>query len=158
PAIFIIGLVTLILCLGIRQSAIFGAVMTVMKLSIIALFVTFGFVYANPENWTPFIPANEGSFGSFGWSGVVRAAAVVFVAYLGFDAVSTMAQETRDPQRAMPRAIFGTLGIVTLAYVGMAVAMTGLAPYPALAVPNSVDVAVGYGGQPMAWLKPLISL
>lgn len=158
PAIAIIALVTSILCLGIRQSAIFGAVMMVLKLSVITLFVIFGILYADPANWSPFVPANQGTFGAFGVSGILRAAAVVFVAYLGFDAVSTMAQETRDPQRAMPRAIFGTLAIVTLAYVAMAIAMTGLAPYAALAVPNSVDVAVRYGGPQLAWLKPLISL
>lgn len=158
PAVAIVALMAWILCLGIRRSARFGTAIVIIKVGVVLLFVVFGLAHATPQHWTPFIPENRGAFGRFGWSGVLRGAAVVFVSYLGFDAVSTAAQETRNPQRATPIGILGSLGIATTLYVLMSLAMTGLAPYQALGVSNPVDVALANAGATLAWLKPLVSV
>lgn len=158
PAVFIIAVVAFVLCLGIRQSAGFSALVVALKVSVVVLFIAFGLAHANPDNWRPFIPANEGMFGQFGWSGVLRGGAVVFVAYLGFDAVSTAAQEAREPHRTVPIGILGSLAVVTVLYVLMSLAMTGLVPYTQLDVAHPVDVALAGAGSDLAWLKPLVSI
>jgi APA family basic amino acid/polyamine antiporter len=129
PAIFIIIVISIILIIGISESAGFNALIVALKVTIVLLVIGLGWSYIHPANHTPFIPQNSGTFGVFGWSGVMRAAGVIFFAYIGFDAVSTAAQETKNPQRDMPIGIIGSLAICTLLYVGFAWVLTGILSY-----------------------------
>jgi APA family basic amino acid/polyamine antiporter len=143
PAIVLVLLMTALLVIGVQESARFNNVIVVVKVAIVLAVIGFGFRYVDPGHWRPFIPPNPtGEFGHFGWTGVVRAAAVVFFAYIGFDAVSTAAQEARNPQRDLPIGMLGSLAICTVLYILMALVMTGLAPYSALNVPHPVFVAI----------------
>jgi APA family basic amino acid/polyamine antiporter len=117
-------------------------------------FIGFGVAYVNQDNWTPFIPANTGEFGHFGWSGILRGSSVVFFAFIGFDAVSTAAQEAKNPQRDMPIGILGSLVICTLLYVAVAAVLTGLVPFAKLNVPDPIAMGVDVIGKP--WLSLLI--
>lgn len=141
PAIFIVIVMSLILIRGTSESAFVNGIIVILKVSIVIIFVIVGFKYVRPENLTPLIPENTGSFGSFGWSGVIRAAAVVFFAYIGFDAVSTAAQETKNPKKAMPIGILGSLAICTILYIFFAYVMTGVANYKMFNVGGSADLA-----------------
>ncbi|HEX2778098.1 MAG TPA: amino acid permease, partial [Gemmatimonadaceae bacterium] len=137
PAMILVGLMTALLVVGIKESASFNNVIVVVKLMIVLLVIAFGFAAVNSANWHPFVPPNTtGEFGHYGWSGVLRAAGVVFFAYIGFDAVSTAAQEAKNPQRDMPIGILGSLLICTILYILMALVMTGLAHYTELNVPH----------------------
>jgi len=158
PAVFIIAVMTALLVVGIRESARLNNLMVLVKVAIVLLVVGFGFMYVNQANWHPFVPPNTGEFGEFGWSGVVRGAGVIFFAYIGFDAVSTAAQEARNPRRDMPIGILGSLAIVTLLYVLMALVLTGLASYTLLNVPHPVFVAIERAGPSLAWLRPVVSV
>ena len=137
---------TIILVIGIKESARFNNVIVFIKIAIIFLVIGVGFMYVNTANWHPFIPANTGKFGEFGWSGVLRGAGVIFFAYIGFDAVSTAAQEARNPQRDMPIGILGSLVVCTILYILMALVMTGMVHYSKLNDPAPILVAVGRGG------------
>src|SRR4029078_2654006 len=119
--------------------------------------IIFGLQYLNTANLTPFVPENTGSFGSFGWSGVLRASGVVFFAYIGFDAVSVAAQEARNPQRDMPIGILGSLLICTVLYMLMSLVLTGIAKYTTLNVPQPVPLAVSQAPG-LAWLVPLVNV
>ncbi|HEU4610016.1 MAG TPA: amino acid permease, partial [Chitinophagaceae bacterium] len=141
PAVFIVVLMSLVLIRGTNESAWVNGVIVVLKVSIVIIFVIIGFKYIRPENLKPLIPENTGTFGSFGWSGIIRAAAVVFFAYIGFDAVSTAAQETKSPKRAMPIGILGSLAICTILYIFFAYVMTGVANYKMFNVGGSADLA-----------------
>jgi APA family basic amino acid/polyamine antiporter len=110
-------------------------------------------MYVKTSNWHPFIPENTGRFGEFGWSGVLRGAGVIFFAYIGFDAVSTAAQEAKNPQKDMPIGILGSLAICTVLYVLMALVMTGMVSYTRLNDPAPVLVAVQAAGSSLAWLR-----
>ncbi|MBN2358795.1 MAG: amino acid permease, partial [Deltaproteobacteria bacterium] len=123
-AIGIVALITIVLVIGIRESSRFNVFMVVTKLIVLSFFVVVGFYYVKPENWTPFAPN--------GWAGVQAGAAIVFFAYIGFDAVSTAAEEVRDPQRSMPLGIIGSLLICTVIYILVAAVFTGIIPYPEL--------------------------
>src|SRR5687768_5843989 len=142
PAALAVVAVSALLVTGINQSARVNTAIVVVKLAVLVLFVVCGIAYVRPENWTPFIPANTGEFGAFGWSGVLRGAGVIFFAYIGFDAVSTAAQEARDPQRDMPIGIFASLLICTVLYVLVSGVMVGLVPYQQLGVPAPMALAV----------------
>jgi APA family basic amino acid/polyamine antiporter len=120
--------------------------------------IGFGFHYVNSANWTPFIPPNTGVDGEFGWSGIVRGAAVVFFAYIGFDAVSTAAQETKNPQRDLPIGILGSLAVCTVLYILMAAVMTGIAHYTELNVPHPVSVAIEKAGPGLKWLGWFVNI
>ena len=109
-----------------------NSIIVVVKVAVVLLIVAGGAMFVDPANWRPFVPPNEGTFGAYGWSGVFRGAAVVFFAYIGFDAVSTSAQEARDPQRDMPLGILGTLVVCTILYIVVSAVMVGLVPYKAL--------------------------
>ncbi len=158
PAVAIVLLMTGLLVFGIRESARFNFGIVTLKVMIILLVVGLGFGHVNTANWMPFVPENSGSFGQFGWSGVVRGAGVVFFAYIGFDAVSTAAQEAKHPQRDVPIGILGSLGICTLLYVGMALVLTGLAHYTELNVPHPVYVAIAKAGPSLAWLGMAVNV
>jgi len=121
PAILIIGIITGLLILGVRESATVNNAIVLVKLLVIALFIYLGVSHVNPVNWTPFLP--------YGWGGVVTGAAIVFFAYIGFDAVSTAAEEVRDPQRSLPIGIIGSLIICTALYIVVSAILTGMVPY-----------------------------
>jgi APA family basic amino acid/polyamine antiporter len=158
PAMALVAVLTLLLVIGIQESARFNNIVVFVKIAIVILVITFGFAYVNSANWHPFIPANTGEFGHYGWSGIVRASGVIFFAYIGFDAVSTAAQEAKNPQRDLPIGILGSLAICTVLYILMALVMTGLAPYPELNVPHPVFVAIEKAGEPLRWLNYLVNV
>jgi APA family basic amino acid/polyamine antiporter len=142
PAVVITALVTWLLVRGVKASATVNTVIVFVKVAIILLVIATGVAFVQRSNYAPFIPPSTGGFGHFGWSGVLRGAAVIFFAYIGFDAVSTAAQEARDPQRDMPRGILGSLVICTVLYVVVSAVMVGLVPYRELAGPAPMAVAV----------------
>ena len=158
PAMALILLMTALLVIGIKESARFNNLIVFVKVAIVFLVIGFGFMFVNSANWSPFIPANTGELGHFGWSGVVRGAAVVFFAYIGFDAVSTAAQEAKNPQRDMPIGILSSLAICTVLYILMALVMTGLVPYQRLNVPHPVFVAIEAAGPGLRWLTYFINI
>jgi APA family basic amino acid/polyamine antiporter len=158
PAIALLAIVTTLLVIGIKESARFNNIIVFVKLAIVFLVIGFGFMYVKSSNWSPFLPAGTGEFGHFGWTGVVRAAAVVFFAYIGFDAVSTAAQEAKNPQRDMPIGILASLAVCTVLYILMALVMTGLASYTELGVPHPVYVAIEKAGPALKWLGYFINI
>ena len=151
PAVLIIAVVTSILVAGVRQSSFVNSLIVAIKVAIVVLVIAFGAFYVSADNWRPFIPENSGEWGVYGWSGVLRAAGIVFFAYLGFDAVSTAAQEAKNPQRDVPIGILGSLVICTLLYVLMSGVLTGMLPYPRLN--DAAPVAVALEAHPeLLWL------
>jgi APA family basic amino acid/polyamine antiporter len=158
PAMGLIAVLTLLLVIGIKESARFNNIAVFIKLAIVLLVIGFGIKYVNTANWHPFIPENTGTFGHFGLSGVVRGSAVVFFAYIGFDAVSTAAQEAKNPQRDLPIGILGSLAICTVLYILMALVMTGLTPFMNLNVPHPVFVAIDAAGPGLKWLTYFINI
>jgi APA family basic amino acid/polyamine antiporter len=158
PAMAIVGIMTWLLVIGIRESANINNVIVVIKVIVILLFIILGWNYINPENWVPFIPENTGTFGEYGWSGVVRAAGIIFFAYIGFDAVSTAAQEAVNPQKDMPFGILGSLIVCTILYILVGLVMTGIVPYLQLNNPAPIAVAIDATGDGLAWLRPIIKI
>jgi len=163
PAMIIIALVTALLVVGVQESANVNSVIVIIKVAIVLIFIVAGVSYVSTSYWvTPanptgsFIPPNTGSFGSFGWSGILRGAGVVFFAYIGFDAVSTAAQEAKNPQKDMPTGIMGSLVICTILYILVAIVLTGIVSYDKLNV--SDPIAVGIDALGMKWLAPIIKL
>jgi APA family basic amino acid/polyamine antiporter len=154
PAILIVLAVTALLVRGIQESASANAVIVVVKVAVVLLFIAAGMAYVNPENWQPFIPENTGNYGEYGFSGIVRGAGVVFFAYIGFDAVSTAAQEAKNPQRDMPIGILGSLVICTILYIAVSLVLTGIVPYTQLNVPD--PIAVGLDAIGLTWLSPIV--
>ena len=141
PAMAIVAVLSIICYVGIRQSSAFNTVIVAIKVTVVLLFIFFGVSYIAPENWHPFIPPNEGP-GRYGWPGIMTASAVIFFAYIGFDAISTAAQETKNPQRDMPIGILGSLVICTILYVVVALVLTGMVNYKQLNVPAPVALAI----------------
>jgi APA family basic amino acid/polyamine antiporter len=158
PAMFIIVALSLLLVIGIRESANFNNVMVITKVSVIILFIAIGIAFMKTGNWHPFIPKNTGVWGHFGWSGVLRGAGVIFFAYIGFDAVSTAAQEAKNPQRDMPVGILGSLSISTILYILVALVLTGIVSYTTLNVADPVAVGVNAMGKGMFWLRPIVKI
>jgi len=156
PAAGIILLVSLLLSLGIRESANTNTALVLIKSLVLVLFVVAGVSYMNRDNLTPLIPPNTGEFGAFGWSGILRAAAIMFFAYIGFDAVSTAAQEAKRPQRDLPVGILLSLGICTVLYIAVAVVLMGIVSYKQLNVPD--PLAVGIDATGLTWLSPVIKI
>lgn len=157
PAVFIVAVVSSLLLGGIRQSARINNVIVVIKVVVILLFIGFGISYIDTSNWTPYIPANTGEYGHFGWSGIFRGAGVVFFAYLGFDALSTASQEARNPQKDMPRGILYSLLICAVLYVFVTAVLTGMVNFKELNVPAPIALAIDHADG-LAWLRPLIKL
>jgi APA family basic amino acid/polyamine antiporter len=154
PAVLIIFVVTTLLVIGIKESANFNNVIVMVKVAVVLLFIAGAARAINPANWHPFIPANAGKFGHFGWSGIATGAGIVFFAYVGFDAVSTAAQEAKNPQRDMPIGIIGSLLICTVLYIVVSAIATGVVPYTQLDVPDPIAVAADCAG--MGWMGRLI--
>jgi hypothetical protein len=142
PAIVVVLLVTMLLVIGIKQSADTNTVLVVIKTLVLVLFVAVGARYVTREHLMPFIPPNAGEFGHFGWSGFLRGAGVMFFAYIGFDAVSTAAQEAKNPARDMPIGILGSLAICTVVFVLVALVLIGVVPYQQLNVADPLAVGI----------------
>ena len=155
PAVLVVAAITALCYVGIHQSARFNAFVVAIKVTVILLFLGFGVWYVSGANWHPFIPPNTGEFGHFGWSGIVQGAGIIFFAYIGFDAVSTAAQEAKNPQRDMPIGILGSLAICTVLYVAVSAVLTGMVPYPELDSPAPIAVALDRYPQ-LAWLAGFI--
>jgi APA family basic amino acid/polyamine antiporter len=170
PAIIIVCLLSLLLMRGTRESSFINNILVVLKVGVVLLFIALGWQYVNPQNHTPFIPVNEGEellkqgkigifdffkegyFGQYGISGVLRAAGVLFFAFIGFDAVSTAAQEAKNPKRGMPIGIIGSLIVCTVLYVLFAYVMTGLAPYEVFKG-DAKPVATAFANTPYNFLN-----
>ena len=161
-ALMAIVVITAILVVGVRESANFNSAAVMIKVSVVLVFIGLAMAFAFGHwphmvaNWHPFIPKNLGHFGQFGWSGIMRAAGVVFFAYIGFDAVSTAAQEARNPQKDLPFGILGSLVICTILYIVVAALLTGLKSYTTLNVP--APVADGAAEIGVRWGVILIDL
>jgi APA family basic amino acid/polyamine antiporter len=158
PAMFIVAALTILLVIGIRESANFNNIMVITKVSVIILFIAIGIAFIKTPNWHPFIPKNTGVWGHFGWSGILRGAGVIFFAYIGFDAVSTAAQEAKNPQRDMPVGILGSLSISTILYILVALVLTGIVSYTTLNVADPIAVGVNSMGSGMFWLRPIVKI
>jgi APA family basic amino acid/polyamine antiporter len=157
PAVLIVAAMTALLYVGVRWSAGANTVMVALKVGIIIIIVLAGLSYVTPANWRPYVPPNTGTFGHFGWSGVLQGAAIIFFSYVGFDTASTTALEARNPQRDLPLGILGALVISAVLYVAMATVLTGMLPYPKL--DSDAPVAVALDAHPqLAWLSPLLKV
>jgi len=155
PAVLIAAIVTAICYVGIRQSTLFNGIVVAIKVTVVVMVIAFGAFYVNTDNWHPYIPPNTGVSGEFGWSGIIRASGIIFFAYIGFDAVSTAAQEAKNPSRDMPIGILGSLIVCTLLYILMSAVLTGLVPFKLLndAAPVAVALQAHSG---LNWLTPLV--
>ncbi|KRA52599.1 amino acid permease [Pseudoxanthomonas sp. Root65] len=156
PAAIIVLLLTWLCYVGIRKSSAMNMAMVVLKTGLIVLVIVAGWQYVDPGNWEPFIPANEGP-GKFGWDGVLRGAAMVFFAYIGFEAVSVAAQESHRPQKDLPIGMLASLAICTVLYIAMAAVMTGLVPYTALGTAEPVVTAVAAHPE-LGWLRVTVEI
>ena len=157
PAIAIVALTTALLAVGIRQSTKANNAMVAIKVGILVLFIAVGAFYVMGSNWNPFVPPAGQDFGDFGVTGILRGAGVVFFAYVGFDAVSTAAAESRNPQRTVPIGLLATVLISTVLYVGIGLVMTGMAPYTSLDVANPLSKAIDSVGG-LDWLAGLVDV
>ena len=168
PAILITMLVTALLVVGVSEAASVNGAIVITKVAVLLIVIATGAMFIDPANWHPFIPPNAGTFGEYGWSGILRGAGVIFFAYIGFDAVSTSAQEARNPQRDMPRGILGSLAVCTLLFVLVSAVMVGLVPYKAmlnqaaplvLTIEAAADKSIGTPWQgTMAVVKVLVTV
>jgi basic amino acid/polyamine antiporter, APA family len=156
PAVVVCLAITALLVIGIRESARVNTTIVIIKVAVLALFVIVGAQYVNTTNLHPFIPPNTGQFGSFGWSGILRGAGIIFFAYIGFDAVSTASQEAKNPGRDIPIGILVSLAICTVIYIAVGLVMVGLVPYTSLNVPSPIAVAIQATG--LKWLPPIINI
>ncbi|HWK74091.1 MAG TPA: amino acid permease [Povalibacter sp.] len=156
PAIAIVAAVAALCYRGIAQSAFVNSIIVAIKVTVILMFVAFSLKYVNTANWHPYIPPAEGP-GRFGWDGVVRGASIVFFSYIGFDAVSTAAQEAKNPQRDMPIGILGSLVLCTLLYIVVSAVLTGMMPYTLLGTAKPVATALeAYPN--LLWLKTVVEI
>jgi len=162
PACLVIAIITTILVLGVRESANFNSAIVFIKVATVITFIAVAasFLYRHPAiaaaNWHPFLPANRGEFGQFGWSGVARGAGIIFFAYIGFDAVSTAAQEARNPQRDMPIGILGSLAVCTVLYLALGWMLTGVVNYKQLG--TAAPVAMGIQATGVRWGSVVVML
>src|ERR671923_1378696 len=156
PAVIIIAIVTTLLVIGIKESANVNNVIVFVKVAVVLLFIVTAAHAVNPANWHPFIPPNAGGRGAFGWTGVMAGAGPGFFAYIGFDAVSTAAQEAKNPQRDMPIGIIGSLLVCTVLYIAVSAVATGIVPHLQLDVPDPIAVAADHAG--VGWMASIIKL
>jgi basic amino acid/polyamine antiporter, APA family len=156
PAVAIVLALTWLCYVGIRESSGVNTAMVILKVSLILIVIVVGANYVNPDYWHPFIPANQGPE-KFGWSGIIRGAALVFFAYIGFEATSTAAQEAKNPQRDLPIGTIASLAICTLLYIGMSIVLTGLLPFDQLGTAEPVVTAVKAHAE-LGWLRWLVEV
>jgi basic amino acid/polyamine antiporter, APA family len=158
PAVLICVAAGALLCFGVSESAKVNSIIVVIKISVLLLFLCVGASKVNVNNYSPFIPPNEGQ-GIYGASGIFRGAAVVFFAYIGFDAISTAAQEAKDPQRTVPLATLIALGVSTALYVAVSLVLTGMVSYKELNVADPIAVALdAVGGSELQWIRPIVKV
>lgn len=155
PAFGGIMMVTALLVIGIKESANVNNIIVMIKLSVIIAFILIGAFFVNMDNWVPFIPENTGA-GKFGVDGILRAASIIFFAYIGFEAVSTAAAEAKNPQKDVPFGILGSLAICTVLYMAVALVLTGVVPYASLNVADPMAVAVDAIG--LGWFSFIIKV
>ncbi len=153
PAVCIVAFIGVMIALGIKIAATLNNVLVVIKFGVILLFIACGIAFIKTGNWTPFIPENTGTFGSFGWSGILRGAGVVFFAYIGFDAIATLAQESRNPQKDLPAGMIGSLSISAITYVIVALVLTGVVAYTQLGGAAPFAAAVDALGPNFYWMR-----
>lgn len=164
PAFLVCAALSLLLCLGVSESAKFNNAIVAIKVTVLVAFILVGgfIILKNlgsyTHNWDPFIPPPTGKDGEFGWSGILRAASIVFFAYIGFEAVSTAGQEAKDPGKDMPFGIIGSLLACTVIYILVSIVMTLIVPYTSLNVPDPVAVAVDAFGPQWAWFAKTIKI
>ncbi len=156
PAAAVVCAVTILLVKGIKESARTNAVLVAIKVAVLVVFVVAGASYVSADNLHPFLPRNTGEFGTFGWSGVLRGTGIIFFAFIGFDAVSTAAQETRNPQRDLTTGMLASLAICTVLYVAVGIVLVGIVAFPRLNVAAPLAVAIDATG--LTWLSPLIKV
>jgi len=154
PAAGVVLFLTAVLVRGTTESATFNNVIVAIKVLVVLLVILFGAAHVTGANWSPLVPENAGDFGHFGWSGVVRGASIVFFAYIGFDAVSTAAQEAHTPQRDVPIGILGSLIICTVLYIAVAAVATGVVSYKDLNVPDPIALVMDRTG--VSWLSWIV--
>jgi APA family basic amino acid/polyamine antiporter len=157
PAVLIVGLMSWICYVGIKQSSGVNALMVALKVGVIVVFVLAGLSFVDSSLWHPYIPPNTGERGHFGWSGIMQGAAIIFFSYIGFDTASTTALEARNPKRDVPLGILGALGISAVLYVAMSMVMTGMVPFTQLNVDEPVAAALDAHPQ-LAWLGWFVKL
>ncbi|HTJ16078.1 MAG TPA: amino acid permease [Steroidobacteraceae bacterium] len=157
PAVLIVLALGWILYIGIKESATANSIMVWIKVAVIVIFILAGISYIDTANWHPYLPANTGKEGEFGVSGLLRGTAIIFFSYVGFDAASTTARETRNPQRDVPLGILGALVISAILYVAMSAVLTGMVPYQKLGVDAPVAVALDAHPQ-LGWLGSLVKI
>jgi APA family basic amino acid/polyamine antiporter len=158
PAILVTLGCTVLLVVSTRQSAIFNTIIVSAKVAAIVIIVVVGARYVDAANWHPFVPPNTGGFENFGWTGVITAAGVVFFSYIGFDGISTLAEECHHPQRTIPLSLFLALAICTVLYIGVSLVITGLTHYSALDVPDPIYYALSTVQADLGWLKLLVAV
>lgn len=155
---FIIALMSTLLVVGIKESAKFNNIIVIVKVIVILLFIGFGISYIDTNNWHPFIPQNTGTWGHFGFSGILTAAGVIFFAYIGFDAISTASQEAINPKRDMPIGILVSLLVCTILYIIVSLVLTGIVNYKDLNVPAPISAAIDKFDGSLMWLSPIIEI
>lgn len=158
PAVLLLALMGIMVSIGIKAAARFNSLMVVIKLCTVVLFILIGLPYVNTGNWFPFIPENTGHFGNFGFSGILRAAGLLFFAYIGFDTVATLAQEAKNPQKDLPRGILGSLLLSASLYVILAAVLTGVVSYTLLDVPDPIAIALNAMGPSFFWVASVVKV
>jgi basic amino acid/polyamine antiporter, APA family len=158
PAVAVVLGCTALATLSTKTSSLVNTAIVIVKLAALAALVVVGAAFVRTNNWHPFVPPNSGEFGSFGWSGVFRGAGILFFAFIGFDGVSALAEDARNPQRTVPLSLFVSLVIVTLVYVSVSVVVTGLTSYGSLAVPDPLYTALSAPGSPTGLLRAVRAL
>ncbi len=157
PALLLVVALSILLIIGIKESARFNNIIVFVKVAVVLLVIGFGSHYIHTANWHPFMPPATDSK-HFGWPGIVTGAGVVFFAYIGFDAVSTAAQEAVNPQRDLPIGMLGSLAVCTVLYICMALVMTGVVPYHELNVPHPMYIVIEKAGPALAWLGWFVNI
>jgi len=158
PTVIIIGLIGYLISVGVQTAALINNLMVLIKITVILLIIACGVAYVNWDNLQPFIPENTGVFGQFGWSGILRGGGMVFFAFIGFDSVSTLAQESRNPKRDLPIGMIGSLGISTLIYIVVAIILLGIVRFDQLGVYDPLAVVVNALGPKFIWLRYVIKI
>lgn len=158
PAVIILVLIGILVSRGVQTAAFVNNILVFVKIGVILLFIGCGIAFVKSDNLVPFIPENTGVFGEFGWSGVFRGAGFLFFAFLGFDAVSTLAQEAKNPQKDMPIGMLGSLGICAIIYFIFGIILTGVVSYTTLGVSDPIAVAVNAFGPSFGWLRIIVKL
>lgn len=158
PAVLLVIAIGVLLTIGIRAAALFNNVMVIIKLLLILLFVGLGLFYVNLDNLVPLIPPNNGVFGSFGMTGIFRGAGLIFFAYIGFDSLSTLVGDCKNPQKDMPRGMIGSLLLSTVIYMIIAFVIVGLVPYQLLGVADPISVCVSAFGSDLWWVGLVLKI